>query len=85
MEITRYSIHPKTKKYIKGCRFLLFVRNLFDKYGEKVLNTATKTRLEVLKTASKKEVHKTADATGEFMGMKTADKIVKPKLVPNDN
>ena len=61
------------------------MRNLFDKYGEKVLNTATKTRLEVLKTASKKEVHKTADATGEFMGMKTADKIVKPKLVPNDN
>ena len=33
---------------------------------EKVLDTATKTGLDTLKTASKKVVHKAAEATFEF-------------------
>ena len=32
--MTRYSIEPKSKKYVKGNTFLLFVRNLSDKYGK---------------------------------------------------
>ena len=35
--------------------------------------------LDALKTASKKEIHKAAEATAEFIGNKIADKIVKPK------
>ena len=42
------------------------------------MNTATKTGLDDIKTASKKLVHKTAEATEELIGNKIADKIVKP-------
>ena len=35
--------------------------------------------LDALKTASKKEIHKAAEATAKFIGNKIADKIVKPK------
>ena len=46
-------------------------------------NTATKTGLAARKTAFKKV--KTAKATGEFIGNKIANKIVKPKPVPDQN
>ena len=39
-----------------------------------------KTGLDALKTATKKVVYKVPEATGEFIGNKIADKIVKPKL-----
>ena len=52
--MTRYSIDPREKRYVKGNRFLLFTRNLLDKYGEKVLDTATKTTLDSAKISSKK-------------------------------
>ena len=39
----RYSIEPKTKKYIKVHGFLSFAKNLSNKYGKKLLDTATKT------------------------------------------
>ena len=43
------------------------------------------TELAALKTASKKVVHKAAEATGEFLRNKIADKIVKPKHVIDEN
>ena len=43
------------------------------------------TGLAALKTASKKVVHKAAEATGEFLRNKIADKIVKPKHVIDEN
>ena len=39
------------------------------------MDTATKTRIDVAKTASKREVQKTAEATGDLIGNKIADKI----------
>ena len=48
-------------------------------------DTATKTGLDAAKTASKKVVHKRVGATGEMVGNKTSEKIVKPKLVPEAN
>ena len=44
--------------------------------------TATKTGMDAAKTASKRVVQKTAEATGDLIGNKTADKITsigKPK------
>ena len=41
--------------------------------------------LDVLKTASKTVDHKTAEATGQFIGNKIADKIVKSKPVSDVN
>ena len=52
--MTRYSIEPRTRKYIKGYGFLSFARNLFNKYGKQLLDTAIKAELNALKTAFKK-------------------------------
>ena len=41
-----------------------------DKYGKKIMNTATKTRIDAAKTASKR-----VDTTGDLIGNKIADKI----------
>ena len=39
------------------------------------MDTATKTEINAAKTSSKRVVHKTAEATGDLIGSKTADKI----------
>ena len=65
-----YSIEPRTMKYVKGYGFLSFGRNLANKCGRQLLDTATKTGLEALKTVSKKVAHKTAETKGEFIGNK---------------
>ena len=83
--MTRYSIEPRTRKYMKRCGFFSRARNLFHNYGKKLLDTATKTGLDATKTTSKKVVHKIAEATGEFLGNKIAEKVVKPKPVSGAN
>ena len=62
-----YSIEPRTRKYIKGYGFLSIGRNLSNKYGKQLLDAPTKTGLGAAKTLSKKVVHKTTEATGEFI------------------
>ena len=42
---------------------------------KKLTNAATKTGINVAKTASKRVVQKTAEATGDLIGNKIADKI----------
>ena len=60
-------------------------RNISNKYGQNLLDTTTKTRLHALKATSK-NVHKAAQATGEFIGNKiTEKKNVKPKPVSDEN
>ena len=54
----------RTRKHVKGYGFLSFVRNLANKYGRQLLDTATKAGLDALKTASKKVIQKAAEATG---------------------
>ena len=71
----RYSTEPKYRKYVKGYGFLSFARKFGDSYGKKLMDTATKTRMDAAKTASKRVVKKTAEATGDLIGNKIADKI----------
>ena len=71
----RYSTEPKFGKYVNGYGFLSFAKNFKDKYGKKLLDTATKTGIDAAKTASKRVVQKTAEATGDLIGNKIADKI----------
>ena len=52
-----------------------FARRFGDKYGKKLIDTATKTEIDGAKTASKRVVQKTAEATGNLIGNKIADKI----------
>ena len=70
----RYSAEPKFRKYIKRYGFLSFARKFDDKYGKKLMDTATKTGIDAAKTASKRVVQKTAKATGDLIGNKIADK-----------
>ena len=71
----RYSTEPKYRKYVKGYRFLSFARKFADKYGKKLMDTATKAGIDAAKTVSKWVVQKTAEATGGLVGNKIADKI----------
>ena len=45
----RYSLEPNYRRYIKGYGFLLFARKFGDKYGIKLMNTATQTRVNAAK------------------------------------
>ena len=73
----RYSAEPKYRKYVKEYGFLSFARRFGDKYGKKLMDTATKTGIgiDTAKTASKRVIQKTAEATGDLVGYKIADKI----------
>ena len=50
----RYSIEPKFSKYVKGYGFLSFAKKFSNKYGKKLMDTATKTEIDAAKTASKR-------------------------------
>ena len=81
----RYSIEPGFRKYVKGYGFLSFTKNVGNKYGKKLMDTATKTGMDEAKIASKRVVQKTAEPTGDLIGKKIADKITsigKPKQKP---
>ena len=39
----RYSLEPNYRKYVQGYGFLSFARKFGDKYGKKLMDTATKT------------------------------------------
>ena len=71
----RYSTEPKFRKYVQGYGFLSFARKLGDRYGKKLIDTATKTGTDVAKTASKRVVQKTAEATGDLIGNKIVGNI----------
>ena len=66
----RYSTEPRFRKYVEGYGFLSFARKFGNKYGKKLMDTATKTRIDAAKTASKWLVQKTAEATGGLIGKK---------------
>ena len=75
----RYSIGPKNRIYAKGYGILSFAKNmgthLSNKYGQKLLDSEKKSRTDAIKTASKRAIQKTAEAAGDLIGSKIADKI----------
>ena len=75
----RYSIQLKDQIHVKGYGFLSFLKNtgknLSNKYGQKLVDSAKKSATDALKTASKREIQETAETTGDLVGNKIADKI----------
>ena len=72
----RYSLEPKYRKYVQGYGFLSFGRKFGDKYGKKLMDTTTKIGIDAeKKTASKRVVHKTTEATGDLIRNKIVYKI----------
>ena len=49
--------------------------NLNNKYGKKPLDSAKKSTADAIKTAPKRAIQKTVEATGDLIGNKTANKI----------
>ena len=71
----RYSIEPKDRIYVKEYGFMSFAKSMSNKYGKKLVDTATKSATDAIKTAYKKAIQKIAEATGDLVGNKIADKI----------
>ena len=81
-----YSIESRDRIYVKGYGFLAFAKNfgthatkvaknMRNKCSQKRLDSAKKSTTDVIKTASKRTIQKTAEATGGLIGNKIADKI----------
>ena len=69
------SIEPRFRKYVEGYGLLSFTRKRGNKYGKKLMDTATKTGIDAAKTASERVVQKPVEATGDFIGNKIGDKF----------
>ena len=85
----RYSIEPRDRIYVKGYGFLSFAKNmgksLSSKYGQKLLDSTKRSATDAIKTTSKRVIQKTAEATGDLIGNKTADKITSISKKPSNN
>ena len=75
----RYSIDPRDRIFVKGYGFSSFAKNmgkrLSNKYGQKLLDSTKKSTTDAIKTASRRAIQKTAEATGDLISNKIADKI----------
>ena len=91
----RYSIEPRDRIYVRGYGFLSFAKNmgksLSKKYGQALLGSAKKSTTAAINTAPKRAIQKTAEATGDLIGNKIADKITSiskkksAKKLPNND
>ena len=71
----RYLIEPIERRYVEGYGFVSFARNLINKYSQKLVDSAKKSGTDAFKIASKRAIQKTAEATGDLVSNKIADKI----------
>ena len=69
--MTRYAIEPRERQFFKGYGFLSITKNL----GNKLLKQGQ----ETAKIVGKRALNKTAEATGDLIGNKIADKITSGK------
>ena len=84
----RYSIEHRESRHVKDYGFLSFARNIgthgtkvaknmSNKYSQKLVDTAKKSATDAIKTASKREIQKTAEATGDLVGNKITSASIK--------
>ena len=90
-----YRTDNKIRRYVKGYGFMTFAKNLGSKYGKKIMNEGIsaaskfnqskygnmlkKHSSEFGKITGKKILTKSADATGDLIGSKIADKFTSLK------
>ena len=84
--MTRYSVQSRDWIFVKGYGFLSFAKNigwnLSSKYSQKLLDHVA----DALKTSSKRVIQKIAEATGDLIGNKIANKFTRvSKTSPQDN
>ena len=69
--MTRYAVEPKERQFFRGYGFLSIAKNLGNRFGDKLLKQGQ----ETAKIVGKRALNKTAEATGDLIGNKIADKI----------
>ena len=60
-------------------------KSLSNKYRQKILDSAKKSTTDAIKIASKTAIQKTAEAIGDLIGNKIADKIISVSKKPSNN
>ena len=60
-------------------------KSLSNKYSKKLLDTAKKSTTDAIKTASERSIQKAAEATGDLIGNKIADKITSVSKKTQNN
>ena len=95
--MTRYSVQPRDRIFLKGYGFLSFAKNmgknigknitknLSCKYSHKILDHTKQSATDAIKTASKRAIQKTEEATGDLIGNKIADKITRVSEISPKN
>ena len=85
----RSSVQPRDRIFVKGYRFLFFAKNIGKNIGENIseilsskysltlLDHAKQSTADAFKTASKRAIQKTAEATSDLIGNKIVDRITK--------
>ena len=85
----RYLFQPRDQIFVKGYGLLSFAKNmgkniaknisknLSSKYSQKLLDHAKQSPTDGIKTSSKRVTQILADATGDLIGNKVADRITK--------
>ena len=85
----RFSVQLRDQIFVKGYGVLSFAKNICEnigknisknltgKYCQKLLDQAKQSATNVFKTASKRAIQETAEATGDLIRNKTAHKITK--------
>ena len=83
----RYSVQPRDQIFAKGYGFLSSAKNvgrnigknisknLINKYSQELLDHAKQSATYALKTTSKGAFQRTAEATGDLIENKIADKV----------
>ena len=79
----RYSIDPRKRIYVKGYGFMSFARNFSAKYSKSLIDKGIDVSRTFAKTAGERILKKSAEATGDLIGNKFADKITA-KPIKND-
>ena len=89
--MTRYSIQPTDRIFVKSYGFSFaknlaknidkkISKNLSGKYSQKLIDCAKQPAIDLFETASK-----TAEAAGDLIGNKVADKITKVSRISPQN
>ena len=97
----RYSLEPNYRRYVQGQGFMLFAKNIGNKYGKSIINSKNDKKIfdvgksmknkygkkildnslsagkDFAKIAGKKVLTTSAEATGDLIGNKIADRITK--------
>ena len=79
----RYSIEPRKRRYVKGYDFMSFARDFSNKYGKSLIDKGIDVSKNFAETAGKRILKKSAEAAGDLIGNKIADKVTA-KPIKND-